>query len=80
MLSFTREGSKIRIKVDTSIGWNYTETIVCSDEPYAILLRDNLANHMFRELQRVREEAYKQGWDDKQKRKPKRTWWPGTWR
>jgi hypothetical protein len=80
MLSFTRQGNKIEIKVETSIGWNYTKEIVCTDEPYAILLSENFRNHMYKELQRIREEAYLEGWKDKTQRKPKKSWWKGIWK
>jgi hypothetical protein len=80
MLSFKRNGDKIEIKVETSIGWSYTQNIQCNDEPYAILLIENLNNKMFKELQRIREEAYLQGWNDKTKRNLKSNWWTGRWK
>lgn len=80
MLEFKREGSNIQVKVDTSINWNYTPTIQCNSEPYAILLSQNLRDHLYNELTRIRREAYLEGWSDKQKRKPKKSWWKGTWK
>lgn len=80
MLEFKRDGSTIEVKVNTSIGWHYTQTIRCSDEPYAILLTQNLNDHLRSELTRIRREAYEQGWKDKSRKQRKETWWKGTWR
>lgn len=80
MLEFLREGSNIKVKVDTSINWNFTPVINCGSEPYAILLRQNLADNLYSELTRIRREAYLDGWNDKQKRKLKKTWWTGRWK
>lgn len=80
MFEFSRKESTINIKVDTSIGWHFNTTINCNSEPYAVLLRQNFADKMYNELQRIRQEAYMDGWNDKQKRKPKKSWWTGTWK
>lgn len=61
MLEFKREGSNIQVKVDTSINWNFTPTINCGSEPYAILLRQNFADNLYNELTRIRREAYLEG-------------------
>jgi hypothetical protein len=80
MISFARKGTNIEIKVESSINWNWTPVIACHSEPYAILLSQNLRDHLYNELTRIRREAYLEGWNDKQKRKPKTTWWTGLWK
>lgn len=80
MLEFKREGSTIQVKVDTSINWHFTPVINCNSEPYAILLSQNFRDNLYNELTRIRREAYLDGWNDKQKRKPKKSWWKGTWK
>lgn len=80
MFALTRDGSKIKVEVGTSIGWTFTTSINCSDEPYAILLKQNMENKMYEELTRIRREAYEQGWKDKSRKQKKQTWWTGRWK
>jgi hypothetical protein len=80
MITFTRKERTINITIDTSIEWQFVPTLTCSDEPYAILLRQNLADKMYAELTRIRQEAYNQGWKDKSGHKPKKTWFTGRWK
>jgi hypothetical protein len=80
MLKIEREGEKINLTVDTNIGYSYTPSINCGSVPYAILLTQHLQDKMGKELTRIRQEAYNQGWDDKTKRKPKQNWFRGIWK
>lgn len=80
MFDITREGSKTTIKVETSIGWSYNTSINCNDEPYEILLAQNLRNKMYEGLTQIRKEAYEQGWKDKSRKQRKEDWFAGNWK
>ena len=79
MFIFSRDNSKVKLEINTSIGWTFTTSISCTDEPYAILLMKNMNDKMYEELTRIRREAYEQGWKDKSRKQRKSTWWTGRW-
>jgi hypothetical protein len=79
MIEFKREGAVVKVHLDTGAGWTLWPKYECSDELYAILLRDRLANRVFSKLQSIREEAYSQGYADGRGKKAKRSYHAGYW-
>lgn len=79
MIQFKRKDNRLEVLIDTNLGVYYNLYWNCSDEQYALLLRDHLAEKMANKLEQIRREAYEQGWYDKRKRKPKQTWFKGFW-
>lgn len=79
MSQFTikREGTKLSITANTGIGWTFGFIHTCSDEPYAILLRNEIQERMDAEISRVKKEAYEKGWRDKSSKKKKATTFGG---
>lgn len=77
MFSIERKDDKIKVTLSTSIGWSFTFTESFGSEPYAILLTQNFKDKLHSTIENIRREAYNQGWEDKQKRKPKQTWFSG---
>lgn len=76
-MTIKREGREIHFEIETSIGFSYTPKLVLNDEPYAILLKQNISDKFDNTIRAIREQAYLAGWQDKQSRKPKRTWFSG---
>lgn len=76
-MTIKREGREIIFEHETSIGFSYTTKLVLNDEPYAILLKQNLSGKFEDTIRAIREQAYNTGWQDKQSKRPKRTWFSG---
>lgn len=79
MAQFTikREGTKLSITANTGIGWTFGFVHNCSDEPYAILLLNEIQEKMYAEVKRIKEEAYEKGWRDKSRKQRKATQFGG---
>lgn len=75
MSQFTikRDVTKLTITAQTGIGWTFGFNHNCSDEAYAILLRNEIQGRMDAEVSRIRREAYNLGWKDKSRKVRKAT-------
>jgi hypothetical protein len=81
MIEFTLEGTKVKVKINTGVSVTRNVIVMewdCTDELYARLLLDQIKSRFAEQARITREDAYNKGWDDKQKRKIKKTWF-GSW-
>lgn len=82
MIKFSRSEKKVFVNIATTMGngWWWHLFIECSDEPYAILLKERLEADMERKIESIRRESYEQGWKDaKSKKVAKKTWFNPWW-
>lgn len=77
MIDIRQDGSYIKFHIDTGVGYTIEPSFNTGDGLYARLLRDQLSNKLFHLIQKIREEAYLQGWSDKSKHRRKATYFPG---
>ena len=84
MITFKRTGTNLYAEVDTGSGverpifpFSFANG---GNEASASVMTQHLRDRMFSKLQAIREEAYEQGWSEgRAKKRPKRTWFRGTW-
>lgn len=80
MIQFRKLDNKVKVHISSNLGVDYVTSIGChDDDQFAMLLRDHLQTKMYDMLEEIRRQAYNDGWNDKQKRKPKQTWFRGSW-
>jgi len=81
MIEFIKDGEEVLVKVNTSssINWHIKAKFNCNSELYAALLRQELHSHLNNTLERIRKQAYEQGWKDAKARTKKETWFSGWW-
>ena len=83
MISFSREGTKVRIDIETYIP-KYSFRMFsfyweCDRESYAGLLAQHFDSELVQVLKDIREESYVQGWKDAKAKVEKETWFSGGW-
>jgi hypothetical protein len=77
MIEFTQEGTRLKVKINTGVSVQRNIIVLewdTTDELYARLLTDQIRSRFEEQTRTIREDAYNKGWDEKQKRKIKRTW------
>jgi hypothetical protein len=82
VISIDRDGTKVRVRVAGRHpvgGYTWTLHSEQGNDSDALMLAHNLAGNLFDQLQRIRREAYQQGWEDKKKRRPEKSWFSGRW-
>lgn len=77
MLKIEREGRTVTAKLSAAIGWTFHFSQTFPDEAYAAYVRQDLGNKFYQLIAKIRQDAYNEGWSDKQKRKCKTTWFSG---
>lgn len=81
MIEFIKEGTKVMVQINTGVSVQKNVIVLeweTTDELYARLLLDQIKNRFNEQIRITREDAYNKGWEDKQKRKAKKTWF-GFW-
>jgi len=81
MIDFRIDGTKVKIFIEVGV---FDKMVVftheCSHDYFAHLMRDSYINHMNRKLEKIRREAYNQGWKDaKSKKVAKNTFFSNWW-
>lgn len=79
MIKVWKSGTQIKLEVDPGMSdksvmyfyWN------CGTEWYTELLRKQLDERLRASLQKIREDAYNDGWKDAKAKKMRRTWFSG---
>jgi hypothetical protein len=81
MLEIKRVNSRVHLDIQTGVlDKYYTLDLNCSNDLHAELLRRAFDAKLEKELQRIRRNAYNQGWKDaKSKKVPKATWFSKWW-
>jgi hypothetical protein len=83
MLSFFRKENKVIVKLEHGI-WGSDEHFALeigqSFEYQAQLLKDALNKNLQNNLERIRREAYNQGWKDAKAKTRKQTWFSWSWK
>lgn len=77
MLTIAAEGTAVVVTL-VFLGWSHHFRKECGSEWAAQLLARSIHDARYKNMQRAREEAYRQGWKDARSRKTaKLTWWSG---
>lgn len=76
MITFEREGTFVRTRIDTGTGISVIMSYDCGSNLYAILLRQQLQEKQQRKTEDFAKKNYDEGWSDKLKKQNKRTWHP----
>lgn len=73
--------SKTQLKVEVNPGLSDNKVMYlyweCGSDWYAELLRSQVDEKLRTTLQKIREEAYNEGWGDAKKKRQRRTWFSG---
>lgn len=81
MINITREGTQVKVEIKSS--YPLTKTYLfyweCGREDFAMLLRDNLQGSMNKALERLKTQAYNEGWKHAKAKTKKTTWFSGWW-
>lgn len=81
MIDIKREGTFVKVVVDSQwpISGQYSFQWDTGRNDFACLLSENLKNKMVRDIERMRRDAYNQGWKDAKAKAKKETWFSGWW-
>jgi hypothetical protein len=81
MIKFKVNEGHLRVEIETNIDNKYIFLDwKTGDGLYSELLRRQLNNNMNKNLERIREEAYEQGWKDAKAKVKKKDWFYGWWK
>lgn len=78
MIDYRVSGQAVKIHVDSGLG-KFTFTHECGQDYLASLMCDQYERHMRSVLEKVRKEAYNQGWKDAKAKNKKATWFKPWW-
>lgn len=80
MIQFTREGTKVRIEISSNaLSKSFLFYHECGQDHFASLMDDSYQERMSQSLERIRREAYNQGWKDAKAKVKKESWFSGWW-
>jgi hypothetical protein len=77
MIEFQQKDSKVIVRINTGVAVEKNTLVMewdAGNDLCARLLLDRLNMKFAEDTRSIREDAYNKGWDDKQKRKIKKTW------
>lgn len=78
MIDFKQIGADVKITIDSGVG-NFVFTHNCVHGYLSGLMRDQYERYMQSQLEKIRREAYNQGWKDAKAKSKKATWFKPWW-
>lgn len=82
MFSVLADNAMVKVKAVFEVkgtAWSISLINRCSDNLYASLLADRINEAMRNKLEKIRQDAYEQGWEDHKKRRQKTNYHFGNW-